>query len=332
MPGADFPLPDTPGAGCRLRRAAARPGAAGNVPSSGSFRRPGGGALSPLIRLNAFSFGVSGFLLAMDTVVLPVLVLAVAPDNLKNTYLAMLGISGLLVAAITQPLVGRLSDRTRSPLGRRAPYLIWGICWVCACLAGVRMAPDFWTLFGVWVFVQVNLNIANGPGQALIRDLVPPERINAASSIKILLDAAGGVTLIFIAGTLIGLEAAPGVVDWRWLTLALLGVGLLAAGSVTCQTVLSRQPPPGRVRLRGAAPAGPPAVEFGIFAVPAVAAAADGGGVHLPHLRPVFRDGCGGSGAAGAGGGLDDSGHRGGAGADGLSFGGGCSTAWAASR
>lgn len=197
-----------------------------------------------LIRLNAFSFGVSGFLLAMDTVVLPVLVLAVAPDNFKNSYLALLGLSGLLVAAVTQPLVGRLSDRTRSPLGRRAPYLIWGIFWVCACLAGVRMAPDFWTLFGVWVFVQINLNIANGPGQALIRDLVPPERINAASSIKILLDAAGGVTLIFIAGTLIGLEAAPGVVDWRWLTLALLGVGLLAAGTVTCQTVLSRQPPP----------------------------------------------------------------------------------------
>jgi len=35
----------------------------------------------------------------MDTVVLPIIVLTVAPDELKNTYLAILGISGLLMAA-----------------------------------------------------------------------------------------------------------------------------------------------------------------------------------------------------------------------------------------
>ena len=144
-----------------------------------------------LIRLNAFSFGVSGFILAMDTAVLPVIVLGVAPEALKNTYLAMLGMGGLLVAAVVQPLIGRFSDRTRSPLGRRVPYIGFGTAAVCGSLALVAVAPNFAALFAAWMFIQANLNVAYGPGMALIRDLVPRSRVGAASSLKILMDAAG---------------------------------------------------------------------------------------------------------------------------------------------
>ena len=113
-----------------------------------------------LIRLNAFSFGVTGFILAMDTAVLPVIVLSLAPESLKNTYLAMLGMGGLLVAAVIQPLIGRLRDRTRSPLGRRVPYIIFGVTVVCSSLALLALAPNWAALFGVWMFIQANLNIA----------------------------------------------------------------------------------------------------------------------------------------------------------------------------
>ena len=149
-----------------------------------------------LIRLNAFSFGVTGLILAMDTAVLPVIVLSLAPDHLKNSYLAMLGIGGLLVAAVVQPLIGRLSDKTRSPLGRRVPYIVAGTTSVCGALVLTLMAPNFAALFAAWMFIQANLNIAYGPGMALIRDLVPRSRVGIASSLKILLDAVGGLVLI----------------------------------------------------------------------------------------------------------------------------------------
>ena len=45
-----------------------------------------------LARLNAYSFGLAGFVLAMDTAVLPILVLDVAPEAAKNT---LLGVSGV---------------------------------------------------------------------------------------------------------------------------------------------------------------------------------------------------------------------------------------------
>ncbi len=84
-----------------------------------------------LLKLSAYGFGMIGLLLAMDLVILPVLVLEVVPEDLKNTYLAVLGFCGLMAAGLVQAIVGRYSDRTRSPLGRRIPYMLWGSNFVC---------------------------------------------------------------------------------------------------------------------------------------------------------------------------------------------------------
>ena len=214
------------------------------------FRSPAESTWSSLslVRLNAFSFGVTGFILAMDTVVLPVIVLSLAPESLKNTYLAALGIGGLLVAAIIQPLVGRVSDRTRSPFGRRVPYMVFGTSVVCGSLVLLALAPNLAALFAVWMFIQANLNIAYGPGMALIRDLVPRDRIGVGSSIKILMDAIGGLALITVSAALIGLATSSGLgpvrvyVDWEWAVFALLGTALAITVAITCMMVLARDP------------------------------------------------------------------------------------------
>ena len=203
----------------------------------------------------------------MDTAVLPVIVLGVAPESLKNTYLALLGMGGLLVAAVVQPVVGRFSDRTRSPLGRRVPYIGFGTAAVCGSLALVAVAPNFGALFASWMFIQANLNVAYGPGMALIRDLVPGSRVGTAASLKILLDAAGGLAMITASAAIIGRAAGPGgllpggeYVDWEWLTLAMLGAVLAVSVVVTCVTTLRREAASGR-RRRVAAGAGGPVVD-----------------------------------------------------------------------
>ncbi|MCH8988577.1 MAG: MFS transporter [Chloroflexi bacterium] len=192
-----------------------------------------------LLKLNSFSFGITGFILGMDTVILPVIVLTVAPEELKNTYLAVLGFSGLLMAALVQPAIGRISDRTQSPLGRRVPFILWGSVFAAIGLIGVRLAPNFAVLFGVWIYIQANVNIAYGPGLALIRDCVPLNRIGMASSMKIMSDAAGGAAMIAVTGALIGKTGSS--LDWQWLTLGILAFALIIAISITSVQVSRRE-------------------------------------------------------------------------------------------
>jgi len=177
--------------------------------------------------------------LAMDTVVLPVIVLTVAPEWFKNTYLAVLGISGHKQAAMVQPTIGRISDRYQSRLGRRVPFILWGATFAAIGLIGIRLAPNFGVLFAVWIFIQANVNIAYGPGLALIRDCVPLDRIGMASSMKILSDAIGAAVMIAIAGALIGKTGSS--IDWEWLTLGILAFLLMVGISVTTVQVSRRE-------------------------------------------------------------------------------------------
>ena len=196
-----------------------------------------------LLRLGAFGFGITGFFLAMDAVILPVLVLDVAPEEAKNTFLGMLGLGGMAVAALVQPLIGWYSDKTRSPLGRRVPYMAWGSVFVCLGLAALGFTSSYVSLFVIWVLIQANASISYGPFQAVIRDLVPVNKIGIASSLKILADASGGMVLIAVSGTLLGRYTGPESFIWLWITLGTVGGVLLITAIITSCTVLSRERP-----------------------------------------------------------------------------------------
>ena len=194
-----------------------------------------------LLRLSAFGFGTNGVGLTMDVIILPALTLFLVADELKNTYLGFLGVGGLIVAALVQLGIASLSDRTRSPLGKRVPYLLWGCAFLCIGLVGLGLAPNYAILFVAWLFIQASINIGYGPYQALIQDLVPAHRIGLASSYKILSDAAGALLLIFLAGELLGFAtgSAPGV--WIWLVLGVLGASMLITTGVTSSAVMAGQ-------------------------------------------------------------------------------------------
>ena len=200
-----------------------------------------------LIRLNAYSFGVAGFILAMDTVVIPVLVLEVAPAAAKNTLLGLVGLTGLLAAAVAQVPVGWASDRTRSRIGRRLPYLLWATICIPMGLAALATPLNYASLLVIWVFIQTNAGIGYSPYLASIRDLVPVSRMGVAASIKTLLEAAGGASVLFLAGLMVGHYARPDGVPWLWATLAMFAAVIMGTAGVTSLTILRR------TRLAGAA-------------------------------------------------------------------------------
>ena len=126
-----------------------------------------------------------------------------APD-LPNTTLGILGFIGLLVAMAVQPIVGVFSDRARTKLGRRLPFLMGGAVLIAASLFLLALAPTLWVLLMGVILIQFSSNILQGPWQALIPDLVPEGQRGTASSLKAVMDIIATVVAGAVAGILLG--------------------------------------------------------------------------------------------------------------------------------
>jgi MFS family permease len=124
--------------------------------------------------------------------------------NLPNTTLGILGFIGLLVAMVVQPIVGVFSDRARTKLGRRLPFLFGGVVFIAGSLFLLALAPTLWILLLGVILIQFSSNFLQGPWQALIPDLVPERQRGTASSIKAAMDIIATVTAGAVAGILLG--------------------------------------------------------------------------------------------------------------------------------
>jgi Na+/melibiose symporter-like transporter len=132
-----------------------------------------------------------------------------APD-LPNTALGFLGFLGLLVAMAVQPIIGVFSDRARTKLGRRLPFIIGGAVLIAASLFLLAAAPTLWILLVGVVFIQFSSNILQGPWQALIPDLVPESQRGKASSLKAVMD----IIALVVGGLVAGKILSAGIERW----------------------------------------------------------------------------------------------------------------------
>ncbi len=155
-----------------------------------------------LVTMNVYWFGLAFMWNALHPIVLPALLLRFVPEALKNTYLGAMTFVGLIVALVVQPVSGAWSDRTRSRWGRRRPWMVGGTLASLVCLAIMSGAPQFWALALGYVLLQFSSNVAHGPAQGLIPDLVPAERHGLASGYKNLFDMGGLVVTSLVAGQL----------------------------------------------------------------------------------------------------------------------------------
>ncbi|MBN2387064.1 MAG: MFS transporter [Anaerolineales bacterium] len=133
-----------------------------------------------------------------------------APD-LPNTTLGILGFIGLLVAMAVQPIIGVFSDRAKTKLGRRLPYIIGGAVLIAASLFLLAAAPTLWVLLLGVIMIQFSSNILQGPWQALIPDLVPEGQRGKASSLKAVMDILALVVGGLVAGMILG---ENGIARW----------------------------------------------------------------------------------------------------------------------
>ncbi len=126
----------------------------------------------------------------LDPALLSLKVAELAPAN-RNTALGLIAAAGLLVATLTQPIIGALSDRTRTPLGRRVPYMIVGTLLAITFLFVVALAPTIGVLLLGVLAYQFGANTAQAPWQALLPDQLPASLRGAASGLKSLFEILG---------------------------------------------------------------------------------------------------------------------------------------------
>ena len=128
----------------------------------------------------------------------------------------LIWLAGPFTGMVVQPLIGALSDKTRTPLGRRRPYLLGGAllsalalwafpnsasitAWMSNILH-INFAPWAALLFAavmIWI-LDACVNIAQGPYRALVPDVVPQEQHSIANSY---ISLAIGLGSVVAAGT-----------------------------------------------------------------------------------------------------------------------------------
>src|SRR5690242_7379310 len=102
--------------------------------------------------------------------------LYLATYALRPELIGLLANERSFVGAFVQPIVGRLSDRTRTRLGRRRPYFLAGIPLMGLALLILALHPDFWVMLGIMTIAAFFLSIAWDPYMAFMADLFPSEQ------------------------------------------------------------------------------------------------------------------------------------------------------------
>jgi MFS family permease len=129
-------------------------------------------------------------------VLLPQHVAVIDPAG-KVGALALVTSISALATLFAQPIVGAFSDRTRSRLGRRGPWIVLGGVGGGLCTIALQFSTGILTLTALWVLTQVLLNALQGPTTAIIADRVDAGSRGLASAFQgvgVAVGAAAGIT------------------------------------------------------------------------------------------------------------------------------------------
>ncbi|GAA2010744.1 MFS transporter [Microbacterium ulmi] len=102
---------------------------------------------------------------------------------------------GAAVAIVASPVLGLLSDRTRSRFGRRTPWILGGALLTGLALIFMGVANGFIQLLIGWIMVQVAINFIISPLTALLPERVPVSArgvFSTLSGIGLMLGTLGG--------------------------------------------------------------------------------------------------------------------------------------------
>ncbi len=155
---------------------------------------------------------------SLGGLIIPDLVIQLVGRRHEGVALAVLEGIGSLMAVIWQPVVGAVSDRTRSRWGRRRPFIVIGTAGDVIFLVGLALSGTYWLVVIFYFLLQTASNTAQGPYQGLMPDVVPVSQRGTASGyygisnvVGLLAGTIGAGYILMHAGRLVAILTICGL-------------------------------------------------------------------------------------------------------------------------
>lgn len=87
--------------------------------------------------------------------------------------IAILWVAAPLTGLIVQPIIGYMSDKTWTRMGRRRPYFFYGAIFSTLALLIMPNSPTLWIAAGMLWIMDASFNIAMEPFRAFVGDMLP---------------------------------------------------------------------------------------------------------------------------------------------------------------
>lgn len=163
----------------------------------------GGQPLADPRRLGAFWFGIQAVWVVMLGVVLQERVTTLGSQAVLSY--SVLAATGAAIGAAVQVVAGILSDRQLAAAGNRRAFYLAGTVLAIPAIVVLPAVTSLGQLWGAMVLLQLGMNLAIGPYQAIVSDYLPPERVGRASGWMSIYQFAGNVIGIVLTTQLRGL-------------------------------------------------------------------------------------------------------------------------------
>ena len=154
---------------------------------------------------SAGSIGAGAFF-AFNNFVLPQLLKAAGAGDLLTGLLAS---TRSIEGAIVQPAVGALSDRTRTPFGRRRPYILVGIPLSAALFLFAGTRHDVLGLTVGIILFSLCFNAAADPYVALLADITSAGERGLLQGVSSAIQLASQVAFLALIAVVVGTGSVP---------------------------------------------------------------------------------------------------------------------------
>lgn len=161
----------------------------------------------------------------------------VVPLILKNTFGMGETITGAIMATdnilalFLLPIFGSLSDKVKSPIGKRMPFILIGTALACTLLVILPIADNTVNIVlfvGGLFFVLISMGTYRSPAVALMPDLTPKPLRSKANAVINLMGAVGGVYTLIMIKLLVGKGDKPNYFPLFMAVGALMAVSVIA--------------------------------------------------------------------------------------------------------